>query len=189
MNSENSKGFTLIELLVVISIIGFLSSIVLASLNTARAKARDAFRLQSMRELQTALNLYYHDHGSYPLCTQDTPGNGICAGQPKFNTALQLLVDGKYIASIPSDPITSGSLGLRYEYMTKDNVAGWATCDTGDGNNPIYISGKYDYVIKFGTEKTQFNLPELGIGGITIRKDGSRNGDTSALMEYCILPN
>lgn len=37
---KRNKGFTLIELLVVVSIISFLTSVVLASLNTAREKAR-----------------------------------------------------------------------------------------------------------------------------------------------------
>lgn len=61
----NSKGFTLIELLVVISIIGLLSSVVLASLNSARIKAKDAAIKQGVREFDKLMLLEYHDTGSY----------------------------------------------------------------------------------------------------------------------------
>jgi prepilin-type N-terminal cleavage/methylation domain-containing protein len=62
---KNSKGFTLIELLVVIAIIGILSSIVLASLNTARGKGTNAAVQTSIAQLRTQTNLYYNDFGNY----------------------------------------------------------------------------------------------------------------------------
>lgn len=61
-----NKGFTLIELLVVVAIIGVLSSVVLASLNSARDKGSDAAIIQTVRQLRTALEMYYSDNGFYP---------------------------------------------------------------------------------------------------------------------------
>ena len=66
------SGFTLIELLVVISIIGMLSSVVLASLNSARVKARDASRIATLKQIQAAIEVYAQDHGGkYPGNTGD----------------------------------------------------------------------------------------------------------------------
>lgn len=76
LRSQYIKAFTLIELLVVISIISLLSSIVLASLNSARAKARDARRDSDIHNLQIAIQLYYDTNGEYPpLFQQD---GGVC---------------------------------------------------------------------------------------------------------------
>ena len=57
------RGFTLIELLVVIAIIGILSAVVLASLNTARAKGTDAALKSALNTVQTEAAL---DYDSYP---------------------------------------------------------------------------------------------------------------------------
>lgn len=60
------KGFTLIELLVVIAIIGILSSVVVVSLNSSRAKARDAKRIADMDGIQKALIMYFDSNNAYP---------------------------------------------------------------------------------------------------------------------------
>ncbi len=62
----NQKGFTLIELLVVIAIIGLLASVVLLALNSARQKSRDAKRLADVRQIASALELYFNDASAYP---------------------------------------------------------------------------------------------------------------------------
>lgn len=82
---KSSKGFTLIELLVVIAIIGVLSSVVLASLNSARNKAKDAIIKQAMTQVGSLMALNYGDYGSY--CQIQT-GIWVTASGYTCDTAL-----------------------------------------------------------------------------------------------------
>jgi general secretion pathway protein G len=77
MNKNNIKksGFTLIELLVVIAIIGLLSTLSVVALSSAREKARNAKRVADIKQIQTALELYYNDNNAYPTSV-DFSGTG-----------------------------------------------------------------------------------------------------------------
>ncbi len=94
------KGFTLIELLVVIAIVGILSQVILASMQTARQKARDAKRVAELQQLQLALELYYDDNKSYPADIYAVAPNGLSP---------------KYVPSMPYDPAKDVN-GLDREY-------------------------------------------------------------------------
>jgi prepilin-type N-terminal cleavage/methylation domain-containing protein len=69
------KGFTLIELLVVIAIIGILSSVVLASLNTARNKGADAAIKADIDSARAQAELFYDTGNTYlNVCSTATTG-------------------------------------------------------------------------------------------------------------------
>ncbi|MEK7193911.1 MAG: type II secretion system protein [Patescibacteria group bacterium] len=61
------KGFTLVEVLIVVAIIGLLSSVILVGLGGFRSRGRDARRIADLREVQSALEIYYTKNQQYPV--------------------------------------------------------------------------------------------------------------------------
>lgn len=118
------KGFTLIELLVVIAIIGILSSVVLASMNSARKKARDARRQADLKSLQLALESYYDSNsGAYPTVTVEAPVS---------STTLGALVSQGFITVLPTDP----SAGQSYYYISDDTGSSYCLGSKIEGTAP-----------------------------------------------------
>lgn len=140
--SNYARGFTLIELLVVIAIIGILSGIVLVSLNSAKAKARDTTRKSDLNQIRTALMMYYNDHSTWISSTADCDGTGAgftdpvgtSSGNGWFNayggtyypkSIAQCLKDEGYTSVEIIDPTkgTSSSPSSGFTYM-KYNCSG-----------------------------------------------------------------
>ncbi|TSC77748.1 MAG: putative General secretion pathway protein GspG [Parcubacteria group bacterium Gr01-1014_33] len=101
-------GFTLIELLVVIAIISVLASVVLASVNSARAKARDARRLSDMKQIQLALQLFYDTNNRYPSVAESGDDPGLAGWRVSFLPNFLAALTPTYMPIIPGDPINSG---------------------------------------------------------------------------------
>ncbi len=121
MNARTG-GFTLIEILVVIAIIGVLSSVVLASLNTARVKAADAQRIVSLKEIQSSLELFYSINGRYPgpgdgaiSAFNIAPYSGSACGYQNDWCDFEVVMKS-HIGSLPKDTAGALSGGGRYVY-------------------------------------------------------------------------
>jgi len=130
------KGFTLIELLVAISIIGILSSFLLANFIGVRQRSRDGVRKSDLRQIQSALELYRSDQGSYPsslpACTSflKDPSNTVT-----------------YMQKIPCDP-SGGTAVYTYSSSSPYSTYFLVACleNTNDSqkdtsNNASYCTG------------------------------------------------
>ncbi len=146
---NRKSGFTLIELLVVIAVIGILASVILASLNSARGKARDARRLSDMKQIQTALELYYDTYGVYPSSDQQGCGGWDTPGDGDFITPL---TTAGFMPSDVKDPQTNAACG-NYRYYRYD--AGYAGCPANRG---------YFYVLQIVDMESQ-GMPAKGSPG------------------------
>lgn len=139
-----NKGFTLPELLVVMSIIGTLSAAGVVSFSSARASARDAKRVSDMKQIQTALELYFENNNHYPGDAR--PGNeGKILGS---EGAAMVLSDAgfgpvrkgtPYMILVPKNPLPGGGPYI-YRALNRDG----SNCDTAACDS---------YAILFSTER------------------------------------
>jgi general secretion pathway protein G len=115
---KSKKGFTLIELLVVIAIIGILTTVAVVALNNARAKARDAKRVADVKQVQTALELFFNDQGRYPTAAEFISGSIYSTSSNGTTT---------YMAAIPtaSDPADGSCTNDQNQFAYADTATGY----------------------------------------------------------------
>lgn len=107
LSKSFKSGFTLIELLVVVAIIGILASVVLASLNTARAKGADAAIKANLANIRAQAELVYDPIGAY-----GTAANA--ASDCVAPTAGSVFADTTVKAALASAASASGGTGACY---------------------------------------------------------------------------
>jgi prepilin-type N-terminal cleavage/methylation domain-containing protein len=143
--NRSHKGFTLIELLVVVSIIGMLSSVVLASLSTARTKANDSKIRSMLVNIRTAAEFYYSTNNSYgPIIdgTQaagTTVGGGCASGMFGDTLLAPLLKSSNYPAFVGSSGRCSTS-ATGYAVTVDLSKLGDHLCIDGKGHLMIIPS-------------------------------------------------
>lgn len=157
------KAFTLVELLVVIAIIGILSTLSVVALNSARAKARDARRLSDIKQIRTALDMYYDSAGTYP--TSLIPGSHLSYNGLDF------------LAKVPDDPLSS----QHYIYTQTENGQNYTIDFTLETKSAGYEPGNYQatpYAIVAGGSGGVFQCGDLlAYDGGPLNQDGYFTGN------------
>ncbi len=140
---KNTKGFTLIELLVVIAIIGILSSVVLASLNTARAKGSDAATKANINNARAQAENFFDTNSTYA---------GVCG-----TSGIAQQIAGA-LSSSGATGTSSAAAASATVIFCNGNATAWMV------EAPLKTSGVYFCVDGTGKATTTIATPSTTIG-------------------------
>ena len=142
------KGFTLIELLVVVAIIGILASVVLASLNTARAKGSDAAIKANLANMRAQAAIYYDTNNKYSAaavtCTVTGANPNVLTGCTDLFADATMQSGLKAAASASGQTVTAttdsagGLYGIEAVLKTS-TTAGWCV-DSGGKSEAVTLA-------------------------------------------------
>lgn len=130
------KGFTLIELMVSITIIGILASVVLLQLNQTRVKSRDARRLEDIRTVINAIELYNSRFGFYPA-DDDLGSEGA-----RWSLLTQQLRSAGFLVREAFDPINSTTYD--YDYAAAPTYTAGGACPSNAGDISWVVSANLE---------------------------------------------
>ncbi len=146
------RGFTLIELLIVMSLIGILATLVVVNFRSATMKGRDAQRKSDLRNIQTALRLYYNDYGRYPAGTSTMTACGTVAAPTNCTYGQAWLKAGTtYMNILPDEPLKTPD--YVYTYVNDDDYTLRACLENKSDPKGVVVatttcSSGYKYEVK-----------------------------------------
>ena len=153
---DSERGFTLVELMVVVAIIALLASVVIPNFVHARAQAAVSQSEANIKQIATALELYYTDKEDYP------------AGQKTvIPTLFGTAATNPYLSVTPTNALTRAPYTYAY------------TARSAAGVPPTYTvtdPGNYDPSTLFNLTKGPQGTTTCGVGGCKTINYDPQNG-------------
>lgn len=126
---RRNAGFTIVELLIVIVVIAVLASITIVAYNGIQARSRDSKRIEKVKAMARALELYNVDNGRYPPIHDGSGAEGSCGSQTEnwgHCDRNKTLTDAlaPYMQIDPTS-LSNATQGNYYYYYNSPNADGY----------------------------------------------------------------
>ena len=133
----NRPGFTLVELLIVIIVIAVLAAIAIPKFVNSSARSKEASLHADLKLVRNAVELFHNDTGGYPALLSDLSATTAPAsGKDSTGAAYSIVATnwkGPYVATVPTDPVSTTALTYSITSPTVGQVNASATGSDSSG--------------------------------------------------------